>query len=221
MSLIEVCPLPTALPFIPAVECGFRLDQINRMQIFRAAANTGIGDPVTALVDADMVELATYQALLAKTGVDQSMLTPLFAECVIPPSESNMTGGDTNETIGGIPEYNGENVSQATASFHSVPQTVIDVLKQYAQYSDATRGFVGLRAFFFNENGKVFFQKTAAGLIQGIPLYSLVVSNPGTEGLKTQTKNILRFVLPHNWSQGLTSATLEFDYKALVNVDPA
>ncbi len=220
MSLIEVCPLPVELPFIPAVECGFRLDQLNRMMLFRSGASMAIGGPpAVPLVDLDMTEAATYQALASLTGVDKGMLTPLFAECVIPPSESSMTGGDTNETIGGIPEYNGENISAATAAFHGVTPAVIDVMKQYAQYSDATRGFVGLRAILFNENGKAFYQKTAAGVIQGIPLYSLVVSNPGTEGLKTQTKNILRFSLPHNWAQGLTAAVLDFDYKSLLNVE--
>ena len=218
MSLIETCPLPVELPLIDSVECGFRLDQINRIMLFRSSAAMAIGEPAVALVDADMTDAATYQALLSLEGKDKGMLTPLFAECVIPPSESSMTGGDSNETIGGIPEYNGENVTNATAAFHGAPPAVIDQMKKYAQYSDATRGFVGLRAFLFNENGKVFYQKTAAGVIQGVPMYSLVVSNPGTEGLKTQTKNMLRWVFPHNWSEGLTVATLEFDYKSLVNV---
>lgn len=222
MSYIEECPLPAQLPDIDTVDCGFRLDQINRLMLHRSIAEVGIGGPpVVPLTDLDMVDIATYQALLAATAEDKFMLTPLFAECVIPPSESSFTGGDTNETIGGVPEYNGENVAQATASFHGTPPTIIEQLQRYAQYSDATRGYVGLRAFFFNENNQVFYSKDANGVITGIPLFSFVVSNPGTEGLKTQTKNTLRFALPHYWAKGLTVANLDFDYKALVNVPGA
>lgn len=215
MALIEICPLPAALVPVPAIECSFRLDQLNRLLLFRSAADLSVGEE--AIDATDLTSRATYEALLAATGVDKAVLTPLFAEAVIPPSESNFTGGDTNETIGGVPEYNGESAVQATAAFHSIPPSVVSILQGYSQYSDATKGYIGLRAFFFNENGKVFFLEKD-GVISGIPLYSFAVSNPGTEGLKTQTKNILRFTLPHNWAQGLTSANLDFDYKSLVNV---
>lgn len=219
MSLIAECPLPVELPHIPTVECSLRLDQINRHLVFRDGAALEISE---AAIDAeDMSDEATYLALLGETGIDKAILTPLFAEHVIPPSESNMTGGDTNETIGGIPEYNGENVSQAEASFHSVPQTIIDEMKKLHQYSDATRGFIGLRIFMFNENNEVFFKVNENDEVVGIPVYSYVVSNPGTEGLKTQTKHILRYTLPHNWAEGLTSAKLDFNYKQLVNPTPA
>lgn len=212
MSILE-CPLPAELPYIPSVDCSQKLDQINRLLIVRSAAD------ISTLTKESLKLKATYEALLSATGVDKAILTPLFANGVIPMSESNITGGNDNSTINGIPIYNGEDNVNATGTFHSVPQKVVDELRKLTPYSDATLGFVGLKVIMFNKDGLAWVKEVGTEL-DLIPIFNFVVSDAGTEGFRSQTMNELRFTLPSGWSEGLIPIKLDFDYKALVNVAP-
>lgn len=220
MSLFE-CPLPAELPFVGAVDCNQKLDQINRLLLVREGAD------LSALTLESLALKATYEAILADTGIDKGILTPLMANLVIPPSEGNFTGGNDNSTINGIPYFNGDDNVDVTAELHSVPQAVISQLQAITPYSDATRGFIGLRAIFFNKDGLAWVKKAPdpeapapASPIELIPLFNFRVSDVGTEGFRMQSVNSVTFTLPSGWSSDLVPVKLAFDYKSLVNVAP-
>lgn len=213
MSLFE-CPLPEELPFIGGVDCTQKLDQINRLLLIREGAD------ISTLNLESLESKATYEALLSASGIDKGIVTPLLANLVIPVSEGNFTGGNDNSTINGIPYFNGDDNVDVTAELHSVPQAIVKQLQAVTPYSDATRGFIGLRAIFFNKDGLAWVKKAEEGDLELIPLFNFRVSDAGTEGFRAQTMNAVTFTLPSGWSADLVPVKLAFDYKTLVNVAP-
>ena len=195
------CPKPTALTAIPSFTCGEKFDQIVKMAIQRIQSTASFNG-----TDKLITALSTWTPLLTASDNTKVIVTPFFAELVIPPSENAEEGGNDNSTVNGIPINLGEQPVKPTGIFRNLPYNVKDALAKIACESVGSYGTAQIWAYFFNKDGKIISQGN-----NGIPLYNWRVSTPGSEGFNQDNKFHFSFWLANNWDTNLAIATPAFN----------
>ena len=191
------CPCPPGtIPTIPVDDCPVDLGQIQKMILqskgykFNPAGGAN-----------DITLGATWTALLAANDSTKVAQTPFIENFVIAMGEAITVGGGSNETLNGVAKITGVNPSSATGQFSSLPQSIVEVLKQYMCYKDLT-------AYFVNENGGIIAKNITGGGaitddIVGFDIQSFFVSDLDNQGFATSDRNMLSFQLKKGWSDGL------------------
>lgn len=204
MSLKCICPAPAALTTIPDVTCPIDFDQIVRIG-FQRTSSTAFFDDVTNDIDL----IGSWNAFKAATDVTKIVISPYIANLVIPPSEGNFTGGDSNETVNGIAVYNGENTVTVTAEIHSAPAATIAALRALSCESQSTVGEAQLGAYFFTRKNQVVSARNSAdnGSIP-IDIYNFRVSSVGSEGFNMKNKYMISFQMTGDWDETVAVKSL-------------
>lgn len=199
-----ICPLPTELEDIPATDCPVQFDQIVRFVFQRVGQATFT--PVTIKI------VATWTPLLAAADDTKVVLTPLFAETVIPQSTALTAGGNDNTTFNGIPDYNGEGFVQVTGQFRGLSAAAAEALRSYTVESIANSvGGTNLEVQFINRYSKIIADKGAVN-VTGFKCYNFRLSTVGSEGLNAKNKHAFSFDLLPNWDKNATMyAATDFD----------
>ena len=204
------CPKPTALTAITAVTCGFKLEQIVRMAFVRYTETPYFVEGVNAIED-----LASWTAAKGETDGTKHVISPLFSNLVIPPSEALEEGGNDNTTVNGVPVYLGEGVVQVTGFFRNLPPAVKDELELLSCESDASAaGSAQLGAYLINRAGDIFNKEDATPDPYPLEIFNFRLGTRGTEGFAKDDITPFSFYLPAGWDTGLVvekRATLDFN----------
>lgn len=185
-----VCPPPTALADIPANTCPVQFDQIVRFAIQRS------GQASFTAVTIKVV--ATWTPLLAADDNTKVVLTPLFAEMVLPQSTALTAGGNDNTTVNGIPDYNGEGFVSVTGQIRGLSAAQAEALRSYTSESISNSiGGSNLEIIFINRYGTFIVDAT-----HGFKVYNFRLSSVGSEGLNAKNKHQFGFDLAPGWDKG-------------------
>lgn len=199
--MITVCPLPNELEDIPAASCAVQFDQIVRIAFQRRQSGAA------SFTSTSIKLLATWTPLLAATDITKVVMSPIFAELVIPQSEALTTGGNDNTTFNGIPNYNGEGSVTVTAQRTNLESAVKKALKEMTKYSLASSvGASELTAYLINRNGEIIHNN-----YKGFPIYNFGISSVGSEGFNSPNKNALRFTFAPDWDDDSLMVKPAFD----------
>lgn len=198
--MIIECPKPASLTAIPAVGCGMRFDQVVKMGIQRVQATPSFNG--TDLITTESV----WDDLVAETDDTKMIITPFFAEFVIPPSENAEEGGGDNTTVNGLPINLGEQPVKVTGVFRNLPSAVKAALDKLAGESLASYGTAQIWVYLFNKDGKIISKGDS-----GIPIFNFRVSTPGSEGYNQDNKNNFSFNLAADWDTSVVMTTPLFN----------
>lgn len=187
-----ICPLPSEITDIPSNACSVRWDQIAKLALQRAG---------TAFANTTAIQtLSNWTTLLAASDDTKVQVTPYVSNLVIPQSEAQYFGGNTNETIRGIQEYLGENFVTVTGTFRGISPAQAEALRTYSSESAAAGGISDLVAYFFTSKPS----GGAGGYIihnalNGFRIYNFRVSTVGTEGFNAPNVYNFTFDLEPTW----------------------
>jgi hypothetical protein len=214
-----VCSCPTVLPNLKDVTCPVDLDQVVKL----AFQLTQPSAPFTTPTDPINV-VNSWNALAAASDSSKIVFSPAVANVVIPASEGNFIGEDSNESVNGVGYYMGENLVKVTGEIHSAPQSVIDALDELSCYSDATLGASKLTVFMFLRRIKgkqraVAKSTDVAGSYVGFEVFNFRVSSLDSQGWNSKNKYMFSFTMLPDEFRGLDIVDIDFNPLALVNVD--
>ena len=212
-----ICSCESVLPNLIDVSCPEDMDQIVKMAFQLVQADA----PFDSV---DSIGLAnSWNTLLAASGATKITLSPALHNVVVPASEGNFTGEDSNESVNGVGFYLGENIIKVSGEIVSAPQAVVDAMDQLSCFSDATLGQSKLTAYFFLRRIKgisrvVAKAGTVAGDYSGFEIFNFRISSPDNAGYNTKTKYMWSFTMqPDEW-KSRELVNLDFNPLALANV---
>lgn len=208
--ICETCPLPAEISDITANDCPISWDQIQKVVLFRKAAESDILWFATA---ADLALEAKWDALIADSGDGKIVIGPFFNNLVFPQSEALESGGNDNTTINGIPLFNGLGSVNITGDIKGASSELIRDLDTYTCESLAEQGVTNLRCMFIARGGRVIYttSKTDSVVPRGFEMYNLIVSDVGSEGLNAKNMNNISWYHPGYWSRYWAIVTPAFD----------
>ena len=188
------CTRPAALTAISAFTCALHFDQIVALLIQR-----GQSAPSFA-TEAVMKTLAAWTPLLAAVGDTKVIKTPEFAGYVVPGSEAQFADENSNASIDGAGYFTGYNSVKAKGEFIGLPS---DIRTQLALIEDESRPGLnpGTTAYWILRDGRIVYNKDAAGNIGGIPFTNFNVSSLDLQGLKSLNKNAFGLTLDGGWDK--------------------
>ncbi len=196
-----ICPKPTALTPIPANGCGMKFDQIVRLGLQRTQDTPSFNGTTDLITDE-----ATWDTLAAAVDSTKIVTTPIFADLVIPPSEGAEEGGNDNSTVGGVPQYLGENPVKVTGVFRNLTSACKLQLDKLAAESLASAGVPQISIYAFNRIGRLISKGDS-----GIPIYNFRLSTIGSEGYQQDNKIHFSFYLPADWDKDVVMTELDFN----------
>lgn len=189
----NVCPKPTALTAISAVDCQVNLRQIQRLAFQRP----GDKFDTTDVSPTDILLLADWQTKIAAADDTKIIVTPLIGgDPQITAGEANTSGGGDNSTLNGVKEVNTANPSEFSAMFKGLPPTVEKELKSIVCEP-------GLVVYMILQGGLIAAYKFDTGIHSGMPIQSAFVGDRGNGGFGTKDTNKIEFSLPAGWSEDI------------------
>jgi hypothetical protein len=191
-----VCPLPTELGTIPALDCGVNLKQIQRLAFQRFGPPDSQFGP-GATTPNDITVLADWQAFLAAADNTKIVVTPLIgADPIIEAGTAITTGGGDNTTLNGVEEVEGTNPSAFSATFKEITPEIELALKQLTCEKNLT-------VYMILEGGRIAAYSIDADNQRGFLLQSMFVSDRNNAGFATKDTNTISFSFPAGWSENL------------------
>lgn len=183
------CPLPDAIPDIPAVACPEDLGQIVRVILTRQK------NQIAATLAAAKL-LATYTPLLTAIDNTKIQVSPNLLEAiVIPPGEPITQGGDDNSTPLGRQIVVGASTIIVTGMLRAVDSLVIAALKAFRCES--------MDLVLINEFGQLAFSKNTDGSLRGFPAHAFFIGDKGNAGKNTQDQAKIRWGFDAGWRDTL------------------
>jgi hypothetical protein len=173
------CPIPTALPdIITGSPCYENFGQIQRLVFWRSGYSLSVASAEIDSVWQDLLD----DGIIA--------VTPYVSGATVAPGAAREYGGG-NDTRNGIPIVLGSEYSVFDANLLRQRQEVIVELKKLVCEQ--------LDVIFVNENLQLGYDERA-GRVYGFPIAGLFVSDVSLLGYSEAQRNIIRFMLPANWS---------------------
>lgn len=211
-----ICDELTILPNLVDNTCPTDFDAITRIafQLTQPTASFTASTPIT---DVDSwVEKAT------ETDDTKIVFSPATANVVIPPSEANYMGQNSNESVNGVGYLLGENNIEISGQMHSISQESATAMEKLSCYSDAAFGASRLTAYLMTRRVRgragVIATKLDTDEYVGIEIFNFRISSVGSEGY--QAKNVYNFsftIQPDSLAQ-IEKVSLAFNPLALANV---
>ena len=196
------CPPPTALPDIPCVECPERFGQIQKVAFQRLTADDGTknGFPKSGGNDT-ITDLANWQSAMTAADSTKIVISPYIYS---PTQESGAprTFGGGNDSLNGVEEIIGRELSAFTASVRNCPQSVISALKQMQ-----CEGSLGV--YLFDQYGNVECIVNENGNAYPIPIKSFFVGDKVHGGIDAPDTNVIQWSFVKNYSDDLHIFILE------------
>ncbi|QNH60737.1 hypothetical protein [Hymenobacter sediminicola] len=203
------CTRPTELTDISKVLCAVHFGQIVRLAFRR---RLGVTAPAFA-TEAAMKTQAAWNSAITAEGNDKIILSPLFVNFVIPPSEAQFLEENTNGSINGKGYLAGYNAVKPTGEFVGLPGDVKAQLELIEEEARAELGEDPMEQWGITADNRIISVGAA-----GIPFSNFYIGSVGSEGFRALNKNAFGFSLDGKWDKGLTVTQAEFD---LVNLYPA
>lgn len=209
MSLLNSCPLASALTAVPESACPIRFDQIAKIA-FQQIQTTGYMTTTTVLLK------ATWTALLAASDATKVVLSPPVNNLVIPPSEPIV---DEGGGLGGVRNVKTLGPVTVTGQILNISNATKVALQALFAFSKAPApGVTKLWAYFLTTDGKVIFIADTTN-VKGFEVYNVVVTDPGSEGFAKDNVFNFSFDMLGGWSDGVSQLALT-DFKAMTITNP-
>ncbi len=191
-----VCPLPTELTTIPALDCGVNLRQIQRLAFQRFSVPDGQFGP-GATVPNDITVLADWQAFTGAADDTKIVVTPLIGgNPTIEAGAAITTGGGDNSTLNGVERVEGVNPAPFTAEFIELPADIETAMKLLQCEPNLT-------VYLFLEGGRIAAFDIDGSNQRGFSLQSMFVSDRNNAGFATKDIVNVSFSFPAGWSENL------------------
>jgi hypothetical protein len=194
----QECPLEAELVQASALECENVTGQILGMALQLASENSEFSTL------ADIQAGTNWNNFEIATGASKLVYTYQFSQgLLIPNSERNEVGVDSNDSVFGVGTLNGRNTVLASGMMYGLDGEAISALDAMAAQSTLSK--TRLRAYFIMEgknasSGRVKCSKD--GLVyKPIPIYNLSFSSGELLGFNTKDVTKFEFRLRSDWDR--------------------
>lgn len=200
------------MPDIPVSNCPESFGQIQKVAFQRLYKSTG--EKNSFKTDAGIEKKASWTPLLAADDDTKIVISP-YIQAPTAEAGAPRTFGGGNETLGGVEEIVGRELTPFTGVMRKLPQKIIKALKelQCESWGD------NLGVYLFDENGAIGAIQDAktATTHYPIPIRSLFIGDKTLGGYEAPDSNNIQWAFLPNWSDDLAIITPE-DFNPLTDL---
>lgn len=218
LIMICECPAAAAIPTIPVANCVESFGQIQKVAFQRLVKEDGTKNAFDSKVDPkkDIKTLASWTVFISAKDGTKIAISP-YIQAPTAEGGAPRTYGGGNDTLGGVEEIIGREVTQFTGVIRKSPQNIIKALKELQCESWADN----LGVFLFDENGAIGAIKdiAVATKFYPIPIRALFIGDKTLGGLEAPDSNAIQWSFLPNWSDDLVIIAPNFN--PLTDLKPA
>lgn len=200
------------MPDIPVSNCPESFGQIQKVAFQRLYKSTGEKNSFTT--DAGIEKKASWTPLLSADDDTKIVISP-YIQAPTAEAGAPRTFGGGNETLGGVEEIVGRELTPFTGVMRKLPQKIIKALKelQCESWGD------NLGVYLFDENGAIGAIQDAktATTHYPIPIRSLFIGDKTLGGYEAPDSNNIQWAFLPNWSDDLAIIVPE-DFNPLTDL---
>ena len=216
--MICECPAATAIPTIPVANCVESFGQIQKVAFQRLVKENGTKNAFDSAADPkkDIKALASWTGFISAKDCTKIAISP-YIQAPTAEGGAPRTYGGGNDTLGGVEEIIGREVTPFTGVIRKSPQNIIKALKELQCESWADN----LGVFLFDENGAIGAIKDTAVATKfyPIPIRALFIGDKTLGGLEAPDSNAIQWSFLPNWSDDLVIIAPGFN--PLTDLKPA
>lgn len=216
--MICECPAAAAIPTIPVANCVESFGQIQKVAFQRLVNEKGTKNAFDSAAEPkkDIKALASWTAFISANDSTKIAISP-YIQAPTAEGGAPRTYGGGNDTLGGVEEIIGREVTPFTGVIRKSPQNIIKALKELQCESWADN----LGVFLFDENGAIGAIKDTAVATKfyPIPIRALFIGDKTLGGLEAPDSNAIQWSFLPNWSDDLVIIAPEFN--PLTDLKPA
>lgn len=218
MIMICECPVVTAIPTIPVANCVESFGQIQKVAFQRLVKENGTKNAFDNAAESkkDIKTLASWTVFISANDSTKIAISP-YIQAPTAEGGAPRTYGGGNDTLGGVEEIIGREVTPFTGVIRKSPQNIIKALKELQCESWADN----LGVFLFDENGAIGAIKDTAVATKfyPIPIRALFIGDKTLGGLEAPDSNAIQWSFLPNWSDDLVIIAPGFN--PLTDLKPA
>lgn len=216
--MICECPAAAAIPTIPVANCVESFGQIQKVAFQRLVKDNGTKNAFDSAAEPkkDIKALASWTVFISANDSTKIAISP-YIQAPTAEGGAPRTYGGGNDTLGGVEEIIGREVTPFTGVIRKSPQNIIKALKELQCESWADN----LGVFLFDENGAIGAIKDTAVATKfyPIPIRALFIGDKTLGGLEAPDSNAIQWSFLPNWSDDLVIITPGFN--PLTDLKPA
>ena len=216
--MICECPAAAAIPTIPVANCVESFGQIQKVAFQRLVKENGTKNAFDSAAEPknDINVLASWTGFISANDSTKIAISP-YIQAPTAEGGAPRTYGGGNDTLGGVEEIIGREVTPFTGVIRKSPQNIIKALKELQCESWADN----LGVFLFDENGAIGAIKDTAVATKfyPIPIRALFIGDKTLGGLEAPDSNAIQWSFLPNWSDDLVIIAPEFN--PLTDLKPA
>lgn len=214
-----ICKCPAAaIPTIPVANCVESFGQIQKVAFQRLVKDDGTKNAFDSAAEPkkDIKALASWTGFISANNSTKIAISP-YIQAPTAEGGAPRTYGGGNDTLGGVEEIIGREVTPFTGVIRKSPQNIIKALKELQCESWADN----LGVFLFDENGAIGAIKDTAveTKFYPIPIRALFIGDKTLGGLEAPDGNAIQWSFLPNWSDDLVIIAPEFN--PLTDLKPA
>lgn len=203
------------MPDIPVSNCPESFGQIQKVAFQRLYKSTG--EKNSFKTDAGIEKKMSWTPLLSADDDTKIVISP-YIQAPTAEAGAARTFGGGNETLGGVEEIVGRELTPFTGVMRKLPQKIIKALKelQCESWGD------NLGVYLFDENGAIGAIQDAktATTHYPIPIRSLFIGDKTLGGYEAPDSNNIQWAFLPNWSDDLAIIVPE-DFNPLTDLKAA
>lgn len=216
--MICECPAATAIPTIPVANCVESFGQIQKVAFQRLVKENGTKNAFdsSSELKKDIKNLVSWTSFISANDSTKIAISP-YIQAPTAEGGAPRTYGGGNDTLGGVEEIIGREVTPFTGVIRKSPQNIIKALKELQCESWADN----LGVFLFDENGAIGAIKDTAVATKfyPIPIRALFIGDKTLGGLEAPDSNAIQWSFLPNWSDDLVIIAPGFN--PLTDLKPA
>lgn len=216
--MICECPAAAAIPTIPVANCVESFGQIQKVAFQRLVKENGTKNAFDSAADPkkDIKALASWTVFISAKDSTKIAISP-YIQAPTAEGGAPRTYGGGNDTLGGVEEIIGREVTPFTGVIRKSPQNIIKALKELQCESWADN----LGVFLFDENGAIgaIKDKAVTTKFYPIPIRALFIGDKTLGGLEAPDSNAIQWSFLPNWSDDLVIIAPGFN--PLTDLKPA
>lgn len=216
--MICECPAAAAIPTIPVANCVESFGQIQKVAFQRLVKENGTKNAFDSAAEPkkDIKALASWTGFISAKDSTKIAISP-YIQAPTAEGGAPRTYGGGNDTLGGVEEIIGREVTPFTGVIRKSPQNIIKALKELQCESWADN----LGVFLFDENGAIGAIKDTAVATKfyPIPIRALFIGDKTLGGLEAPDSNTIQWSFLPNWSDDLVIIAPGFN--PLTDLKPA
>lgn len=216
--MICECPAAAAIPTIPVANCVESFGQIQKVAFQRLVKGNGTKNAFDSAAEPkkDIKVHASWTSFISANDGTKIAISP-YIQAPTAEGGAPRTYGGGNDTLGGVEEIIGREVTQFTGVIRKSPQNIIKALKELQCESWADN----LGVFLFDENGAIGAIKDTAVATKfyPIPIRALFIGDKTLGGLEAPDSNAIQWSFLPNWSDDLVIIAPGFN--PLTDLNPA